>query len=410
MTLRQRWSAVSESTPSIGTAQPNRPAGMPPHPVVRPIPRWVIATAGPLLIVVAAAIVWLLLGLDVDAVSLTAIRTGGAVSVGLGGIAALWLAIRRQHSTELDLVQKHEAHLLAVKVATDNYTHQQRTADATERDATARRITEQYGKAVDQLGSEKAPVRLGGVLALERLAQDSDNASLRQTVVNVLCAYLRMPFETQRPSGDHRTTSASAATRDPAEWQEREVRRTAQDVLQRHLTPGPGPDPALTYWPDIDIDLTFATLLYINLTNAHVRSVRFGGANLLGSTHLTGAVIDGQAIFGGTRFELTADFSHVTITGEARFRGAYFADQAFFTNARFDGETHFGGTRPSTPGRPAEGATFTQGATFTGATFAQPPTLENLRTRSPLPDLHGWLTTSHKTETTDGETWITTTH
>ena len=62
----------------------------------------------------------------------------------------------------------------------------------TDRDATERRITELYTKAVEQLGSDKAPVRLGGLYALERLAQD--NPAHRQTIVNVICAYLRMPF------------------------------------------------------------------------------------------------------------------------------------------------------------------------------------------------------------------------
>jgi len=40
----------------------------------------------------------------------------------------------------------------------------------TTRDATERRITELYTKAADQLGSEKAPVRLAGLQALQRLA------------------------------------------------------------------------------------------------------------------------------------------------------------------------------------------------------------------------------------------------
>jgi hypothetical protein len=55
-------------------------------------------------------------------------------------------------------------------------------------------VTELYTKAADQLGSDKAPVRLAGLYALERLAQD--NPSQRQTIVNVICAYLQMPYTT----------------------------------------------------------------------------------------------------------------------------------------------------------------------------------------------------------------------
>jgi hypothetical protein len=46
--------------------------------------------------------------------------------------------------------------------------HQEIATDLTDRDATERRITELYTKAVEQLGNDKTPVRLGGLYALER--------------------------------------------------------------------------------------------------------------------------------------------------------------------------------------------------------------------------------------------------
>jgi hypothetical protein len=97
---------------------------------------------------------------------LDAVRTGLAAGAGAGAAVGLMLAFRRQHHQE---------------IATQN----------TDFDATERRITELYTKAVEQLGDDKAPVRLGGLCALERLAQDND--AQRQTIVNVICAYLRMP-------------------------------------------------------------------------------------------------------------------------------------------------------------------------------------------------------------------------
>ena len=87
--------------------------------------------------------------------------------VASGGLFVLYLAYRRQ-------------------------AHQEIVARLTEHDASERRVTELYTKAVDQLGSDQAPVRLGGLYALERLAQA--NPSQQQTIVNVLCAYLRMPY------------------------------------------------------------------------------------------------------------------------------------------------------------------------------------------------------------------------
>ncbi len=70
--------------------------------------------------------------------------------------------------------------------------HQERVAAAAETDAEARRITELYTRAADQLGSSQAPVRLADLYALERLAQSSPGRL--QTIVHVVCAFLRMPF------------------------------------------------------------------------------------------------------------------------------------------------------------------------------------------------------------------------
>lgn len=50
-------------------------------------------------------------------------------------------------------------------------------------------ITDRYTKAVEQLGSSKLDVRLGGIYALERLAQDSPRD--HQTIYDVLAAFVR---------------------------------------------------------------------------------------------------------------------------------------------------------------------------------------------------------------------------
>ncbi|HZZ49919.1 MAG TPA: hypothetical protein VFE65_23760 [Pseudonocardia sp.] len=105
---------------------------------------------------------------DVAAARVEAVKTGLNIATIAGGVFALLLAVRRQW-------------------------HQELSAQHTVLDATERRVTELYTKSADQLGSNKAPVRLAGLYALERLAQVTPDQ--RQTVVNVLCAYLRMPYE-----------------------------------------------------------------------------------------------------------------------------------------------------------------------------------------------------------------------
>jgi hypothetical protein len=50
-------------------------------------------------------------------------------------------------------------------------------------------ITDRYTKAIDQLGSDKQDVRLGGIYALERIANDSPFD--RATIEEVLTAFVR---------------------------------------------------------------------------------------------------------------------------------------------------------------------------------------------------------------------------
>ncbi|WP_218011244.1 hypothetical protein [Herbidospora mongoliensis] len=135
--------------------------------------------------------------------------------------------------------------------------HQEISTAHTTHDATERRVTDLYTKAAEQLGHEKAAVRLAGLYALERVAQD--NPGHRQTIVNVICAYLRMPFTPSAPADPEqerkqalrrarrRTRTPSTATDTPTAAGsdpegERQVRLTAQTILTDHLrdtrTPG----------------------------------------------------------------------------------------------------------------------------------------------------------------------------
>ena len=243
---------------------------------------------------VAVTMLWLFLG-DGDQASvhrLDALRTAASLVIGAGGAAALLLAARRQRYVELDLEQK-------------------------EHDANERRVTELYGKAADQLGSDKAPVRLAGVYALERLAQDEPRH--RQTVVNLLCAYLRIPYTPPkaRPEPD-----------DEAAAQEQLVRMTVQDVLEAHLRPAE-PD---VFWPDIDLTITGTTLEFFWLRGCRVRKASF--------RHTTFAEI---AAFRDTEFTEQADFHRARFTGTADLRHAAFGPRrANFLYTTFDGEVRFG--------------------------------------------------------------------
>jgi hypothetical protein len=351
------------------------------RPVLRPIPRWMVVAGVPAMVLVAGAAAWLLLGYGANRDQLDAIRTAGTLGVGFGGVVALWLAVRRQRSTELDLLQKYEAHQLAERVAAQNAAAADRAAAHAEHDARERRLTDLYLKAVEQLGADKPAVRHGGLYALERVAQD--NRSQRQTVVDVMCAYLRGPYAPPGSSGQaprlggvrrpllttqanqrqaviiRSVTAPAQSTTSTAEArQEREVRLTAQQILTRHLNPGPDPEhPVDTFWANIRVDLSGATLINFDLADCQIGAAYFGGASFVGG-----------AMFHQTSFAGFAGFNDVSFAEFAEFSGASFAELAVFDGASFAGKALFGRTSFGDGAR-FESASFVGDASFYLASF-----------------------------------------
>jgi uncharacterized protein YjbI with pentapeptide repeats len=261
--------------------------------------RAAVVIVAPMLFSAALAMATLLLT-SPNAGQLDAIRTGVLIGVLVGVAAALLLVARHVWRSE-------------------------RAADARELDAEERRGTEAYARAADQLGSEKAPVRLAGLYALERLAQGEPQ--YRQTVVNVVCSYLRMPYAPPEQAGD--------AVGDVAE---RGVRVAAQRALAAHLRPD-----ADTFWPDIDVDLTGATLIDFRLSGCRVRAGTFDRAHFAGDIDFSGTQFGGDARFAGARFvSRKADMRAVWFAAKADFTGAGFAGDADFAGAKFGASALFG--------------------------------------------------------------------
>jgi uncharacterized protein YjbI with pentapeptide repeats len=247
---------------------------------------------------------------DPSAAKVEAIKTGLGIGAGTGGLFALLLAVRRQW-------------------------HQELTASDTTFDATERRVTELYTKAVEQLGSGHAAVRLGGLYALGRLAQNTPEQ--RQTIVYVLCAYLRMPYDLAAPAP---AADADQQTRDRHRdlVQEREVRLTAQRILTDHLDPGTD-----MFWGDsINLDLTGATLLDFDMQHCHVHDARFANAVFHGHAQFGNTTFHGAASFSGATFTGAAWFdSSTTFHGVAQFADAAFHDTVLFANATFNDTAQF---------------------------------------------------------------------
>ncbi|ROO88548.1 pentapeptide repeat protein [Actinocorallia herbida] len=237
-------------------------------------------------------------------------------------------------------------------------------------------LGDRFTAAVAHLDGAPA-LRLGGVYALAGVADDAPTRALRQTCVDVLCAYLRLPYEPD-----------PGAEADPAAVREhralREVRRTVLRLIGVHLRL-PSDDPRS--WQGLDLDLTDAVLDGGGLEGAHFTAGRvsfngavfagegfsFAGARFLGGVvHFVGARFESDLVnFRGALFD-GAETSFVGARfdrGTASFRDARFASGSVsFSGAVVDGGTvSFRGARfegrPGPPGRPPGAVSFA-GARF----------------------------------------------
>ncbi|MGW9479186.1 pentapeptide repeat-containing protein [Saccharomonospora azurea] len=324
---------------------------------MRPLPAasiwWIF---GLLLIVAIGATVWLLSsfgdGSEQDKVQLETIRLAGTIVLGTGGAAALFVALRRQRATELDLVQKQRAHEL-----------QQQVAEQSRLDAEQRRVTELYTAAAEQLGHERAAVRLAGLYALQRLGQV--HPEQRRPIVNVWCAYLRMPF---RDPDAEDVDEQERAER----LQEAEVRLTVQRLLREHVHSSPEHDELVSsrYWgDDLDVDLAGAILYRFDLRGCRIHPhAAFTDATFIGAAWFNDATFTGTARFAKATFTETAWFDSATFTDTAWFDSATFTDTAWFDDATFTDIAKFNNATFTDTAR-FDDATFTD-AWFNNATFA----------------------------------------
>ncbi|WP_433724219.1 pentapeptide repeat-containing protein [Nocardia sp. CA-129566] len=242
--------------------------------------------------------------IDITRVSLT-------VVAGVGGVVALVIAYRRQ------------------------------------RDLEQSRFVERFGAAAAQLGATDVAVRIAGAYAMAGVADESDGLR-RQQCIDVLCGYLRLPYDPDHGSSG-RTKLVTIIPRvdrgrDRGEFQEhieyrhndREVRRTIIRVIADHLTRD------VEYnWRASNFDFRTAHLENADFTDATFTDVGFEGAIFSGTTRFVGARFTGSTSFADTTFTGPAWFVGATFTGPAWFAGATFTDSAQFRGVTFSGTAGF---------------------------------------------------------------------
>ena len=227
---------------------------------------------------------------------------------------------------------------------------------------------ERYTKAVEQLGDEKAPVRMGGVYTLvglvdewleeESIRKYEDRLKEGQVIINNLCAYIRSPFtlatrydelNEDNPTSDgvYKDNQQKFYT-DKAELKaEADVRRGIIKEIHDRLQ---GPDantPGI--WSDFEYDFSGSTFFYsIDLRNSYyTKSVTFRGSTYQDWADFRGSTYGGEAHFYGSTYQDWADFRGSTYGGEADFRNSTYQDWADFGGstyqwANFSGSTYRG--------------------------------------------------------------------
>jgi uncharacterized protein YjbI with pentapeptide repeats len=207
------------------------------------------------------------------------------------------------------------------------FAEQNQQLDRTLAEQRTRTLNERFATAAEQLGSDRPAVRLAGVYAMAGLADDW--AENRQTCVDVLCAYLRMPYEPD-PGEDVPEPQRQAFRAF------REVRHTVIRVITAHLKEGAG-----VSWQGLDLDFTGVVFDGGDFSDA-----RFSGGDVcFRSAQFSGGLVDfGSAQFSGGR----ADFRSAQFSGgKIDFSKAWFPGGAvWFSSAQFSGGTvHFNQAR-----------------------------------------------------------------
>jgi len=155
------------------------------------------------------------------------------------------------------------------------------TAASIARRAESDAQSKRYQDAAVQIGHDKAAVRLAGVVAMARLADDWTEQ--RQTCIDVLCAYLRMPSE-------HETIQESEG--------EKQVRVAILRLIGSHLDADAEPN-----WCDDHFDFSYAELPAITWSRPTFKKrpdfshARFAGAVSIGQPRFEQGVSFVQAAF-----------------------------------------------------------------------------------------------------------------
>ena len=211
---------------------------------------------------------------------------------------------------------------------------------------------ERYTKAVEQLGDEKAPIRMGGVYTLvglidewledESIDKYEDKLKEGQVIINNLCAYIRSPFtlashynelSNPTPKGIYKDKKekfyADKATLDSETDVRLGIIKEIHDRLQDSDKNTPGA------WSDFEYDFSGSTFFYpIDLTNSYyAKPINFSGSTYTSWADFSGSTYKGEAYFRNSTYQSKAIFNGSTYKGRTVFIGSiFYSDVSFGEN------------------------------------------------------------------------------
>ncbi|MER5390723.1 pentapeptide repeat-containing protein [Saccharopolyspora sp. NPDC002686] len=307
-------------------------------------------------VVVLLGVSTALLIFDTRTTGADALRTGGLAAGSVVALYALWLNDRRRRVEE----KRQELEIQRQDLDRERYAlEQQRQAleDRRSSQEHVRTADERFARAVELLGNEADQVRVGALHALAGLARS--NPDYTQTVLDVLCSYLRRPFDHPKWTLDRQDDEIS-----PELHRERTVRQTAGKLITSLLPTTAEPDP-----PKYDLDLAAANLDRFVLAGRVVGTVRAYACTFRHAAHFQNTVFHGKldldestfqrplrlaraSMLGGLHLRAAhvleeADFSGIEVAGNADLRGVRFTGPANFNNANLHSldlqRAHFSG-------------------------------------------------------------------
>ena len=237
---------------------------------------------------------------------------------------------------------------------------------------------ERYTKAVEQLGDEKAPVRMGGVYTLvglvdewleeESIRKYEDRLKEGQVIINNLCAYIRSPFtlashydelmqDTPGAEGVYQDKVqefyADKATLDSEADVRLSIIKEIHDRIQGPDKNTPGA------WSDFEYDFSGSTFFYpIDLTNSYyAKPINFSGSTYKGRAYFTGSTYKGWANFNDSTYQSGANFSHSIYQSGADFSHSIYQSGANFSHSTYQSRANF------------SHSTYQSGANFNDSTY-----------------------------------------